>query len=536
MSEPKEHLETLLSDYVDGNLAGEQLEIVEAYLNKNPGVRDAVNRIIVDSEALRSLPRVNAPFDFSEDVKGQAERDLLLDGGAISFPRKRRISSVVMSLAAVVLLFLGLGGTLYWLVANRPTPYLDIALNNAAAPDSTPADAAKPAPLARENAPAGSSLDDEQAKTNGPDTLANRDVPGDLARTLPAAPVRTEKAEVKEFEEGGKAVVPAASIPADRKLGAEASSEVAAGALAPGSRKPMQAAPAPADISELVEESPRYNDRAVAMVVSSDDASAINGAVNFFALSNSVRTQALTYDGARNRAILPANSGRVDQTNASFQTQVSGVTTKAAGEGFGDLPHQPQVMMAIGLTADQVSSLKDSLDVEVGKDRLQTFYLREPLERASSSEVAAQSGAFAQPTSRPALIAIGDRLVIEVADSTAKEMPRREEMTVDEQGLIEAPMLEPTHAAGMTLAALRQTLVGAYITKGEVHDPVVRIEWVAPATSQPTDDKDKLEKQAAAGGAILAAEPERFDVYVVLRNGSPATQPAESAPSTQPGQ
>lgn len=564
MNESKEQLETLLSDYVDGNLAGDQLASVESYLNANPGVRDAVNRLMIDSEALRSLPRVTAPFDFSEDVRGQLERDLLLDGTQVSFPRRRRISSFVATAAAMLIIFLGIGGGAYWILSNRPAPFLDVAMNASTAPSTEVDRAGKPG-------------EGEKAEEVGPTV-------SDIAS-------RTDREAEPNLKSLSRTNEPAGSTPGavtapERSGFAVNSADELTKAVA--MRRASFAQPAPDDVVQLVDEAPRYNRRAIAIVIDAKDATPAKAAVNDYLAFNSVRSQALSYDAVRNRALQPERQNTQSVADSSQQiagSQVSGVMTNsgespavqamggAAAKFEGGLPSQPQVVLAIGLTDAQVDDLHSTLLKDIGSDHAQAFELGEAdslrlVQSAnadlanvpsSNKEVPAAAQEQRAPASQPTILAAGDALVITLVDPDASNLKTQRDVTIDASGTIELPQLEKVHAAGMTLQALRESIVSQYIDRKLMRDPLVNIELVTSANGGPMKIVEKDAAAPVLGGkygdsnaSVTAAQLEDkakkdaaatdlLDVFIVVRGETPAivnpptTQPASPAqapPST----
>jgi anti-sigma factor RsiW len=552
MSESKEQLETLLADYVDGNLAGDELVVVEKYLDQNPGVRDAVNRLMIDSEALRSLPRVNAPFDFSEDVRGQLERDLLLDSGPATFPRRRRVSSLVATVAAMLMLFLGLGGAAYWLLANRPAPFLDVAFHSPSAPISTP----------------------EEAEKDKVEEVA-------LTRTSavsdhPAGAGGEAKSDLREFrlavDDRGRASGGAAETNGEASTEADAALAITPPAAAPELEKAMarraisEDSP-PADVVQLVDEAPRYNRRAVAIVIESQDAHAASEAVSSFLQSNPVRFEPLSYDATRNRAVASAStgSGTLADIGPSQQlgtSQVSGVVSNAAVSPdvqamqptprFDSTLPEPQVVMAAGLTDTQLDELQASLYKDLGQDRSFSYELNvqppaiiagafRQKERVNEARDVADDLTGPAPASQPASIAPGDRLAITLFSSDPAHRATPQEVIVDDSGEIQLPEIGGLRAEGMTLHALRQSIVERYIAQQQVRDPVVNIEKLAHrGTTQPFDAGQAVDLQEGpepAGATNEVAAADLVDVYLIVRGQVPASQPqlpATTMPTTQP--
>ncbi len=555
MNESKEQLETLLSDYVDGNLTGGQLASVESYLDANPGVRDAVNRLMIDSEALRSLPRVTAPFDFSEDVRGQLERDLLLDGTQVSFPRRRRISSFVATAAAMLIIFVGIGGGAYWILSNRPAPFLDVAMNSPEGPAEEVDRATKPeeSPKLEE---VGRIESERSSRTDtGADSVTKSLALNEPTASTPAAiaaPVLSDDGFIVRSNDDVRKSV--------------------------AMRRESFAKQAPDDVVQLVDEAPRYNRRAIAIVIDAKDAGPAKAAVNDYLAFNSVRSQALSYDAARNRALRPEREGAEAIADSSQQltgSQVSGVLTNSAESPVtqamggasaifaGGVPSHPQVVLAIGLTDTQVDDLHSTLLKDIGSDHAQAFELGDAdslrlLQSANADlsknlnadrDVPAAAEDQKVATSQPTILATGDALVITLIDPDASNLKTRRDVTIDASGDIELPQLDKVRAAGMTLQALRASIVSQYIDRKLVRDPLVNIELATAADSvakkseevkavDPLPTSKDGEKSLPAGDGTFAdkekmdaADADLLDVFIVLRGQSPAIV---NTPATQP--
>ncbi len=544
MNQSQEQLETLLSDYVEGNLAGEELAALEKYLESNPGLRDTVNRMMIDSEAIRSLPRIAAPFDFSEAVRGQFERDLLLDDAMTAYPRRRRISSLLASVAAMLLLFVGVGAMAYWILANRPAPYLDVAMNS-----PTSHDAAQ---------------DESQGKSR--DKLDSVEGPPPSAKVAPDA-----------FADRS----PAQALPGAGRPDVKATDPDAAGILSAARRLQINA-PAPSEVKELIDESPRYNRRARAIVIDAKDAAPANRALQNFMATHTVRTENLAFDAARNRAVRQgASGGLADSTPVqSPNLQVSGVTSNsAAALGAQELarnasiqenaPHT-QVLLAYDMTEAQADDLQASLQSNLAAATAYELGVEDPTARENDGS-AGGTGPVAKteaevvpatststpthtaqpvPSSQPALLAIGDRLLITLVDPDASNLKTQREVSIDSNGMIQLPMLDAIHAADMTIVALRRSIADEYVTKKLMSQPIIDIE--RPARFEVTSSND-AQQQAANGDRtdLEKAVGERdelkskglvkehgdaglFDVYLIVRGqAAPTTQPI-APPTTQP--
>lgn len=126
MSNNTEQIEAKLAAYVDGELDADGVADIEKHLEANPSHRKLLEELKRLRGMVQSLPHVSAPPDVAEMLQGQLERSVLL-GDAGDDPPALRIRpsrwSQALSLAAVVLLAVGLGTVVYLaLPGSSPRP------------------------------------------------------------------------------------------------------------------------------------------------------------------------------------------------------------------------------------------------------------------------------------------------------------------------------------------------------------------------------------------------------------------------------
>ena len=220
MSNDAEHLEALLAEYVDGGLDAASAKVVDDHLAKHPATRAAVEQMKLDREAVQSLPRVTAPADLSEDLRGRLERDLLLNVSPIGANRALRFSPPMAAIAAMVMVGLGLAGLAYTLLGNRPKPYPDVALHDAANDVETTTRSARLA--------ASEAADAEQksfALAGDPSTaITAKPTPSDTMRERPADSITASVAQAVIEPAIKPAVTPAekAEVPSGPTAATEA--------------------------------------------------------------------------------------------------------------------------------------------------------------------------------------------------------------------------------------------------------------------------------------------------------------------------
>jgi anti-sigma factor RsiW len=159
MSPNQENFEKLEA-YIDGALEAADRAEVERQLAANPQLRKMVAELSMTRDLLRALPRAAAPADLMETFQGSLERTALLgesgpDAAEAVAPLPLRIHRwpQFMSIAAIVLLAVGLGLLVYRIMPQQRSPKM-VATSQAPPTSGEPGmatgDGAAPVPLARE--------------------------------------------------------------------------------------------------------------------------------------------------------------------------------------------------------------------------------------------------------------------------------------------------------------------------------------------------------------------------------------------------
>jgi hypothetical protein len=129
-----ENIEAMLCAYVEGDLDAAGRAQIEKHLQEHPQHRKLMDDLIAMRDMVRSLPRVKAPMDVGESLRGQVERSILLDDSAgraePTEPGSRWPQ--LMAIAAVLLLFVSLLLVLY--KALGPTLKPPVFTESAASP------------------------------------------------------------------------------------------------------------------------------------------------------------------------------------------------------------------------------------------------------------------------------------------------------------------------------------------------------------------------------------------------------------------
>lgn len=573
MSNEAEHLEAMLAEYVDGQLDPASARVVEEHLAANPATRAAVEQMKLDRAAVGALPRMNAPADLSEDLRGRLERDLLLNADPITATKTRRLSPPVAALAAMLMLGVGVASLAYVLLSDRPKPYMATNVDGPAArPETEGGEGASAA--TSESAPvAGRKLEDRDNALKRDNFAARKALPADESVAADATHANaTESKDAAASNEAtamGGAATPAdsATLNVDRTApGTAAAASTAAPALAahdaalgttPVPDEPklsIAAAPTPREPALAVTDASLPPDAAAALPIQTLDPSRRSLVV---VVDSSHALDALAFAsrfaGEGERALEVTEAGQQLTTRArktasataeappaelavvarglaepaaiAFQNELNRVDERGA-RVFDVTP--PAAAAAPISTPPQPAEATTQAAGLAGGDSARAMRPRadQPIERralvASSAEAAgaAPTTAATTPTTRPAapigpaLIRNGERLRVTLTDPDAFDLRTQHDVTVDAMGNIALPSLDALPAAGKSSETLRTAIVDAYRTANLMRRPIVKVESIDT-------------------GAASRDPSQLIDLYVVIRNRLPEVQPA-SQPATQP--
>jgi anti-sigma factor RsiW len=192
-----ENIEAMLCAFIEGDLDEAGRAEIEKHLATNPQHRKLIADLIAQRQLLRDLPRVSAPTDVDESVRGQMERSILLEkptGADIVGGIRSRRWPQMMTVAAILLLTAALGLIVYRTVVPtfKPAAYTQIAATKqlTASGDSelqTDIETAHQQNLAQSQpeevaTPSGAALSDTQAQA---DHLAQTTQPVEVAAATP---------------------------------------------------------------------------------------------------------------------------------------------------------------------------------------------------------------------------------------------------------------------------------------------------------------------------------------------------------------
>jgi len=139
MGQETENIEAKLAAYVDGQLSAAERQEIENYLASNPEHRALIADLMTTRDSLRSLPKESAPPELAEMLNSQLERSALLDGSEMPRPilRISRFPQLA-ALAAILLLTVGLGIVLYFVLFPAKPVSFSIAPTKAPATMEAP--------------------------------------------------------------------------------------------------------------------------------------------------------------------------------------------------------------------------------------------------------------------------------------------------------------------------------------------------------------------------------------------------------------
>lgn len=131
MAQNSENIEAKLCAYIDGELTDAERADIDRHLATNPDQKRLLSMLQdlrENRRVLRDLPRESAPAEMAEAMQAQMERSALLDDDE-PVEREGVIGRIgqwpqAMSAAAIILLALGLGAVVYFVLpsnSNRPT-------------------------------------------------------------------------------------------------------------------------------------------------------------------------------------------------------------------------------------------------------------------------------------------------------------------------------------------------------------------------------------------------------------------------------
>jgi hypothetical protein len=116
-----------LSDYLDGDMSGDELMALEAALQRDAELRAVLEELRVVREAAGSLPSRNPADDLWPGIQARIEQGE--SAGVVSLTEvgraRRRVSFTIPQLAAAAVALLVLGSASVWVAVNSGSPAVD---------------------------------------------------------------------------------------------------------------------------------------------------------------------------------------------------------------------------------------------------------------------------------------------------------------------------------------------------------------------------------------------------------------------------
>ncbi|MCC7349616.1 MAG: polysaccharide biosynthesis/export family protein [Phycisphaerales bacterium] len=465
MAQNAENIEAKLCAYVDGELDAKGRAEIEKHLQSNPQHRKLLEALSRTHRFVAELPREKAPPEILENLQSQLERAVLLgdvgDEESDGVPRISRWPQI-MSLAAIVLLTVGLGVILYFMLP----------------------------PLGRQV---------------------------DSYSIVQDAPVATRPAEMPQ-----PALQEAAAVPKDNaKEGSAARSALSARNTNISPTHPRQDE---IDVIQVVRRrlsaaanetgSPNAQPH-VLLVVNTDDPSTTQRQLVGYLQNNQIQWKAVGQEIATTRP--DQSAAGMEQ---SFAAPASPTTTTAQELEATTQPAEPSkvahdqnqmaesddLIVCPNMTIQQANELAGALPMwRQGQRALVVSYFDavpapadsqptsapspEPIPSAVMTEQQVQTTQPAGPTTLPAtvveprILQTGDRVHIQIALEADLEL--KKEIPIGQGGTIILPLVGEIQAVGQTEAQLAEAIAEAYRTRNISQQPRVKVSYLDPADQPP---------------------------------------------------
>lgn len=184
-----ENIEAMLCAYIEGDLDAAGRAQIEKHLQEHPQHRKLIQELMAMRDLVRGLPRVKAPLDVGESLRGKVERSILLDDspetdreriGGNRWPQIFAIAAIFLLCASLCLvLYKALGPTL------KPPVFTENVASKPSVTATPSADSLIPPSVPTQEAVAavGERMNDRQVAPASPPVVA----PGssDIQRPLP---------------------------------------------------------------------------------------------------------------------------------------------------------------------------------------------------------------------------------------------------------------------------------------------------------------------------------------------------------------
>ncbi|MCC6424758.1 MAG: polysaccharide biosynthesis/export family protein [Phycisphaerales bacterium] len=491
MAQNAENIEAKLCAYVDGELDAKGRAEIEKHLQSNPQHRKLLESLAKTHRFVAELPREKAPPEILENLQGQLERAVLLgDVGGDESDGVMRISRwpQITSLAAIVMLTVGLGVILYFMLpplSRQPDTYSIVQETPATKPVESPQ------PVLRE---AAAPKDHEQNESAAPAALMSRN-------TSSSAGERAEQGELDAIQ-----VV-------RRRLSAAAKTE--GSSLAQPQVLLVVNTDDPSTtqrqlLGYLQNNQIQWNAVGQEIATTRPDDSAAESKQQFASPAPPTTTPAQEM-AATTQPSADSNIAQAQTTEPDDLIVCPNMTLQQANELAGALPMWRQGQRAL------VVSYFDSAEAPAASQPTSAPSPQAPPPAAAKTEEQSQTTQPAIPTTTPAapveprLLQIGDRLHLQITLEADLEL--KKEMPIGETGTITLPLIGEIQAAGLSEAQLAQSIADAYRTRNISQNPQVLVSYLDPAD-----------------------QPPPVAVAIYLQNDSPQSTPTVHQPTTSPAE
>lgn len=517
MPHSTEQIEARLAAYIDGQLDETARQEIEKHLASNPQHRRLIDDLIEQKRLVESLPRESAPAEVLEVVQGHLERNALLnplESELVESTMQINRWPQVRAVAAVLVVVAGLAAAVWFMLPSPRAVPVPLALNEA--------DPVDPSLVERSS----STPDPDHAKT----------LAGDLHEPLPLAIARTPS---RGMDDPG---LPPPQLPAEAA--------------------PLAGETGPTDAwADRSSDGEGSDDGAwpLVLVVETANPQEFREQVTNFLVGNRIAWREVNEPMPDAMEIGPHQTvlaSRFQQTIArlrdltvpqrsseepSIQPGTS-VEPASLPKGQAEKARQDEWILAENLTPRQVEQLDQLLRRNAGGTAMlvesQDSEVRQDSEQRrrwwSSVDTPQSPEPVENKASSSPLIRAGEELIIHVPELVAPGLEAENHVTVESDGTVRLPMLDPVEAAGLEVVDLERRIAERYREMALVPDARVQVRR---ASTQPVvaPGMEILDQLRTVGQRREGLPQSNVDVVIVVREPSEHRPPeTNSSPTTRP--
>ncbi|HEV7299326.1 MAG TPA: polysaccharide biosynthesis/export family protein [Tepidisphaeraceae bacterium] len=560
MAESQENIEAKLIAFVEGDLDAAGRAEIEQHLAANPTHRKLLDELMRTRQYVRQLPRAKAPPELVETLQGQLERSALLDNigtDAGSLQLRSNRWPQLISIAAVVLLALGLAAVVYMALPRDDRQTIARDTNDGAATTTRPA--------ARTTRPSGQTVSTitiappeaaipTAAVPGAPDTTAMVARAGD-----PSNAATPEVAEMAAKDDAAAPVPPISPVatakPTDltpMAVAAAANEQTsttlpAAVEVATANEPALQRQMAQQQQMQL---QPQEYDEALYVVVNAANPAMANDRVASYLSQNQIDYQnvvpnmtALENVRQSQRATVgltaPLHGGDVAMQN---NTEPG---SKAEAGALSDASVDGEARSTNAVQADRQLQQLPLVEARVAQQIFAKRMTRQQVTELQTAIAEPDVALIEPPPPSPDALQPGDEVEITVNELVGPGVEKTNRAKIAADGNVTMPMVEPVRAQGLTPEALSAAITQRYQDSSLIDRPTVTVARVSPAL--PTTAPIGAPAEGAATTlpatnpttqaiATVAADPDApVDVMIVVQTAAPVVPPAATTlPATQP--